>query len=310
MTRSAHDTGGVQSVHSAADEDWLAEAVHAAASLTDDRVAAPGNRWPISTRPAIRPGPSHADFGLHDHHVPELCLAIRGRAGMTIGSVTHPFDPPTLALLPSGVMHSETCRRRTWSYAILWLNFGAGDSVFALVSTYSASQSWRIPLRAIGRSDAASDLAGLTESADPGAFRIIRALLVKVLADLHCDALQSDHSRADVSSQPTVLEHVRAYLDAHYDQPLDLRQVASLARLSPNYLNTQFRKWLGKGIHAYLTERRMNEARRLLHHPDRAVKDVAQAVGYADPLYFSKAFRKHFGQAPSDARQTHGERLE
>ena len=47
---------------------------------------------------------------------------------------------------------------------------------------------------------------------------------------------------------------------------------------------------------------RLEQAMRLLQ-TDMRVKDVAHAVGYDDPLYFSRLFRRHYGCSPSEARR-------
>ena len=47
----------------------------------------------------------------------------------------------------------------------------------------------------------------------------------------------------------------------------------------------------------------MLEAARLLRFTDRTIGEVSHAVGFTDPLYFSRAFKRHFGLSPQAARQ-------
>jgi len=47
----------------------------------------------------------------------------------------------------------------------------------------------------------------------------------------------------------------------------------------------------------------MDEAKRLLQDPENSIKDICYAIGYNDPNYFSKIFRKVIGKAPTEFRQ-------
>ena len=51
---------------------------------------------------------------------------------------------------------------------------------------------------------------------------------------------------------------------------------------------------------AYLTQQRMNQAERLLRQPNRTVAEVANVVGYANPVQFAAAFKRQYGIIPSE----------
>jgi AraC-like DNA-binding protein len=98
-----------------------------------------------------------------------------------------------------------------------------------------------------------------------------------------------------------LLERVRDFLDHNYTTPIDVNTVATLTRFTPNYLNSLFSEWMGQGIHEYLIALRMRKAMELCRAGELLVKEVAQQLGYSDPLYFSRAFRRYHGCWPSDA---------
>jgi AraC-like DNA-binding protein len=54
-----------------------------------------------------------------------------------------------------------------------------------------------------------------------------------------------------------------------------------------------------------INERRMKAAKNLLSHTDNHVAEISDLVGIKDYNYFSKLFRQHFGQSPSEYRKTH-----
>ncbi len=107
---------------------------------------------------------------------------------------------------------------------------------------------------------------------------------------------------------PAPLSRALSYIAARFNEPLQLADVAEEARVSPAYLSRIFGEYLSVSFVEYITELRVETAERLLRERALSVKEVAHAVGFQDPNYFSKAFRKRTGLSPSAyAEQEHGE---
>ncbi|MGW9124896.1 helix-turn-helix transcriptional regulator, partial [Paenibacillus chitinolyticus] len=64
-----------------------------------------------------------------------------------------------------------------------------------------------------------------------------------------------------------------------------------------------FRTHAGMGPAEYLLKYRLNMAQRMLFTSDVPVQQIAQAVGIADPFYFSRVFKKQFGISPTKYRE-------
>ena len=114
--------------------------------------------------------------------------------------------------------------------------------------------------------------------------------------------LQKVESAKDIAKKSYVrdlITQVEQYIELHYAEPLSIDSLAELFRLSPNYLNKIFSKYLGMGIHAYLLNYRLKIAVKLLRDNNLMVKEVAYRVGFSDPLYFSRLYKKRFGSSPS-----------
>ncbi len=94
----------------------------------------------------------------------------------------------------------------------------------------------------------------------------------------------------------------RQYLSEHYSENITLEELAENAGLSPAYLSSQFKKENGIGISDYLSSVRMDEAKKLLKG-DLPVNLIAEQVGFSDPKYFSRLFRKMIGIKPSEYRK-------
>ena len=136
----------------------------------------------------------------------------------------------------------------------------------------------------------------------PGTGRItpavLEAYMVRVLqAAVRCrDGNMADRCRG-------VLRQAADYISAHFNrQGLSLDQVAAAVGLSPNYLSALFRREMGCTFVAFLTDRRMERARELLETTDLRSGQVAHAVGYRDPRYFSSLFKKTQGMTPREYR--------
>lgn len=97
-----------------------------------------------------------------------------------------------------------------------------------------------------------------------------------------------------------VIEHMRA----RPDQTLSLEDAARMAGRSPSTVTRLFRKTTGRSFKQYQVWFRLEQACRLLvSMPNRPITEIAQAVGFDDPLYFSRMFHKHLAISPSDYRK-------
>lgn len=105
---------------------------------------------------------------------------------------------------------------------------------------------------------------------------------------------------------------VHPVIEAIQDNPkcdLSLNAAAQLVGRSPSTVSRLFKKMTGHSFKQYQTAHRMELAaqrlRTLSNHP---IGDIARSIGYDDPLYFSRAFRKFYGLSPSQYRAGQSER--
>lgn len=101
------------------------------------------------------------------------------------------------------------------------------------------------------------------------------------------------------------LRAVCDYIHQHLgDRELSLNLLAELVSLSPAYLSSLFSKNISCTVGQYITERRMERARELLADPRYKLYEVAEKVGYEDPKYFSRTFKKVIGVSPKEYRES------
>jgi AraC-like DNA-binding protein len=127
----------------------------------------------------------------------------------------------------------------------------------------------------------------------------VRAALLTLLAPLLDDTGPGEAGRHD----PPALARAQAYMAAHYaEADLSLAAVASAAAVTPGHLGRLFREHAGTTPLLFLKNIRMMRSRFLLERTNQRVAEVAYAVGFSDPLHFSRVFKAHTGLAPRHFR--------
>ena len=104
--------------------------------------------------------------------------------------------------------------------------------------------------------------------------------------------------------QAKVAQLMEAYIKANYQNELSMQDAAKAMNYSETYFSKLFKQCFQKNFTAYLTEYRVEEAKKQLQQPTVNVKDVGKAVGYGDSNYFAKVFRRITGMSPTEYRMS------
>lgn len=111
------------------------------------------------------------------------------------------------------------------------------------------------------------------------------------------DAKDSENMRTS-----KVIEIINGYIRKNYMYDISMQDVARHMNYSEAYFCKLFKQCFSRNFTSYLTEYRMEEAKRLLMEPTVSVKEVGKAVGYPDSNYFTKVFRRITGKSPTEYR--------
>lgn len=104
------------------------------------------------------------------------------------------------------------------------------------------------------------------------------------------------------------LEQIIAHMEQHCDIRLSLPEAARLVGKSPSRIAHLFREQYGAGFKDVQAEIILDKADWYMRHdPRMSIKEIAGAVGFRDPLYFSRFYRRKRGIAPSLARRREGD---
>lgn len=109
------------------------------------------------------------------------------------------------------------------------------------------------------------------------------------------------HSHGDKYNN--VVYMVKKYVEANYNKPMMVEEVADMIHLSPNYIRNIFKEKTGKTILEWMTDYRMEKACTLLKNKVYKIKEVSQEVGYENVTYFCALFLKKYGVSPNEYKK-------
>ena len=116
--------------------------------------------------------------------------------------------------------------------------------------------------------------------------------------------------RSRMEKTPAVSTHIqkemgiaRQYFQEHYNEDISIREYALSRNMSVSYFLRKFGEVTGKSPMQYILSIRINTAVTLLERTDYPVSEISAIIGYDNPLYFSRIFKKQKGISPSDYRK-------
>ena len=101
---------------------------------------------------------------------------------------------------------------------------------------------------------------------------------------------------------PAQVRRLTEYIDGRLHEQLNLETLAAVAGVGVWTFTRHFRKSFGRTPHAYIIERRIDRAQRLLAQSGLPIKEVATACGFADQAHMTRVFQTHLHTTPAALR--------
>ena len=95
----------------------------------------------------------------------------------------------------------------------------------------------------------------------------------------------------------------KEYIKTNYSKSITLEDVAREINVSPQYLSKLFKEETGENFIDHLTGTRIRIAKTLLENEALSVKEICFNIGYSDPNYFSRIFKKNVGATPTEYKE-------
>lgn len=137
-----------------------------------------------------------------------------------------------------------------------------------------------------------------------------RALVsfVHALFNLVLSVASTQHHLTEKTDRSSLIyQQFRLLLEAHYTEWKTPSHYADRLSLSPVYFNDTIRKRSGQSVSAHIQGRNVLEAKRLLVYTEHTVSEISHQLGYEDPIYFGKLFKKHTQLSPLQFRTKYRE---
>ena len=101
-------------------------------------------------------------------------------------------------------------------------------------------------------------------------------------------------------SSNNIVEIAKEYIKQNYSKSISLDEVSYYVNISPYYFSKLFKEGTGENFIEYLTGIRIEKAKELLRAGEYSMKEICAMVGYSEPNYFSRSFKKHVGVTPTE----------
>lgn len=119
-----------------------------------------------------------------------------------------------------------------------------------------------------------------------------------------CEGLASPVGVPPFVQQDDTGARIRSYLLGHFAEEITLESISSELGYSRTYFSKLFKRLFGMNFVAYLTDLRIEEAKRLLEKENLGIQEVAARTGFRGNAYFSSTFRRLTGQTPSEYQES------
>jgi len=111
---------------------------------------------------------------------------------------------------------------------------------------------------------------------------------------------ENSNNRADNSE--FLIKRAIQYIDDNYNKKVSLEDIAGYVGISKYYFSVLFKKEQGRTFSSYLNSVRIDKAKQALKNPQATINDIVYEIGFNDPQYFSKTFKKYTGMTVTEYR--------
>jgi len=212
---------------------------------------------------------------------------------------TYAVQSNEVLIIPPGRSHAYGASpKHPWS--IFWFHFEGKGVEHLLNWIISKSEAQTMPCRSPDalRRQFHAIISAVERGYHEHTLLELSRVLIHVLTLLHRNPVCESGNQQ--------LERIESAMDRmrrEIDQPQPLRHYASVSGLSVSQFSYLFKQHTGISPMNYLTEVRMQRACEFLDTTQSSIKNIAWQLGYDDPLYFSRAFKKCTGLSPSQYRK-------
>lgn len=186
-----------------------------------------------------------------------------------------------------------------WEY--VWIEFNGlrAREIVAATGMSPDHPVFRPQTRELGQ-NVLNEMMYIVKNSSAPSFRRIGRLFLFMDA-LLCATASGQMKRKDSLRDFYVSEAI-AYIERNFQNEISVEDIANTCGLNRSYFGKIFKETVGKTTQEFLINYRMVKAAELLKMTQFSVGDIGKAVGYENPLHFSRAFKNVYGISPREYR--------
>jgi len=231
-----------------------------------------------------------------------LIFTVAGRGRVVADGSAAPLEPGHAVLFAPGAEQDYSTDEQTGFWHLRWSHFQPRPH-------WKAWLAWPPLARGVGR----LELQGEPAAAVAGALQrllVFRRLGERGDRELAMNALEEAliwcsrvAAREPLAQMDPRVQAAARHLAGQLNSPFQVAAVAKACGLSASRLSHLFKAQVGETLQRYSERLRLESARHLLQETELSVSQVAAELGYSDPLYFSRRYRRLWGCAPLHERR-------
>lgn len=239
----------------------------------------------------VRKYNSNREISLHAHDIYEFVYYFSGEGYTTCGNENYTFGKDSYAIIPPSVMHNE---RHIGKGHILAIGFSIDDEAFTLESKmyngfnpkiYSLTQKLKI------------EFIKKEEYYEETIKTLLKELTIYLKRSQKSDLFSNNQQHKDND-----IYYAITYLNEYFMTDIDLTELAQSTGYCKDHFRILFKKHTGKTPKAFILDKKLAYAKKLLENPDTPLTDIATQCGFEYYSCFCGFFKKKTGLTPLQFR--------
>jgi AraC-like DNA-binding protein/quercetin dioxygenase-like cupin family protein len=229
-----------------------------------------------------------------------LLYCVEGNGHVNLRGKSTQLQPNTCIIIPKDVPHHyKSSVTNPWS--IYWVHF-IGEGADLLYNRYQQQYGGAFAIPHDERRISAFDLIFnlLQNNFNTRNLEIVNIKLLDFIASFIYFAEINP-----ATAEKDAVDHSIAFMKQHINGLFTLTQLAQQQRLSVSHYSRLFLAKTGVSPGRYFNQLKVQQSCQLLYFSDRSIKEICTELGFDDPFYFSRLFKKLMGVSPANYKTQH-----
>ena len=295
-------------------ERYLIEFADQSKHLTCDQIIIGGKKHSrlINNNTAI---PGYIKKFPETHIFPEIACVVGGKCLINIENKTYLLGSRNVCFVNAIDRHFESFFKENLGYEMIWIFFQSAFQLKIINTSYEPALKDLKLISSITmkiKPEMVYYLSKIFAINDPEKEIVAVKEIVLKWFEFIKNNIKSKNYRKRIMSRKNMeefclkakrMEKALKYVKIHYKENISLENVSAKAGLSPAYFSSLMRKVYNESLSEMITKLRLKDACLMLGKSESSISEIAFKVGYEDPFFFSRVFKKYIGISPKEYRK-------